>query len=101
MGGHAMEECCVEVSYGASCSMSFKLSQKQPSDTDSPSAHAPGGSRLSSWLLRLRSFTVNAWEAYPILLVAAFLRFYQINTTGFDDDEAKIYRLSYDVGHHG
>jgi len=81
--------------------MSFKLSQKQPADTDSPSARAPGSSRLSLWLLRLRSFTVNVWEAYLILLVAVFLRFYQINTTEFDDDQAKIYRMAYDAVHHG
>ena len=41
------------------------------------------------------------WEVYPILLFATFLRFYGVNTSEFDFDQAVIYRLAYDAVHHG
>ncbi len=41
------------------------------------------------------------WELYPILLFAIFLRFYRVNTSEFDFDQASIYRLAYDAVHHG
>ena len=41
------------------------------------------------------------WELYPILLFATFLRFYRINTSEFDFDQALIYRMAYDAVHHG
>ncbi len=41
------------------------------------------------------------WELYPIILFATFLRFYSINTSEFDSDQALIYRLAYDAVHHG
>src|SRR5713226_5492435 len=37
---------------------------------------------------------------YPILFVAAFLRFYQINTTEFDEDQATIFRMAHDAIYH-
>jgi 4-amino-4-deoxy-L-arabinose transferase-like glycosyltransferase len=42
-----------------------------------------------------------SWEIYPILLIAAFLRFYQINTTEFDADQAMIFRMAHDAIYHG
>jgi 4-amino-4-deoxy-L-arabinose transferase-like glycosyltransferase len=79
--------------------MSLKLSKKQQSETTtSPS---PGGAGLRSSFLRLLSFATNTWEIALILLVAAFLRFYQINTTELDDDQVKLYRMAYDAVHHG
>jgi 4-amino-4-deoxy-L-arabinose transferase-like glycosyltransferase len=79
--------------------MSLKLSKKQQSETTtSPS---PGGTGLRSSFLRLLSFATNTWEIALILLVAAFLRFYQINTTELDDDQVKLYRMAYDAVHHG
>ncbi len=41
------------------------------------------------------------WELYPIVLFATFLRFYSVNTSEFDSDQALIYRLAYDAVHHG
>ena len=41
------------------------------------------------------------WEIYPILGIAAFLRFYQITTTEFDEDQAMVFRMAYDAIHHG
>jgi hypothetical protein len=29
---------------------------------------------------------LSTWEIYPMLLIASFLRFYQLNTTEFDGD---------------
>jgi hypothetical protein len=61
----------------------------------------PGRSRPYTWFLQLRLFIANTWEIYLILLVAGFLRFYQINTTEFDDDQATLYQMAYDAVHHG
>jgi len=61
--------------------------------------------RLHSWLLRLperfRSSLSTSWEIYPILLIAGFLRLYQINTTEFDADQATIFRMAHDAIFHG
>ncbi len=79
--------------------MSLKLSKKQPSNTGTS---LPTYSiRLHAWFLRLLSFIANTWEISLILLVAAFFRFYQINTTELDDDQVKLYRMAYDAVHHG
>ncbi len=43
----------------------------------------------------------NSWEIYLLLLVAAFLRFYQIDTTEFDDDQAILFRMAHDAIAHG
>lgn len=48
---------------------------------------------LRGWLL--------SWEVYLIVLVAAFLRFYQIPTTEFDVDQAMLFRLAQDAVRHG
>jgi 4-amino-4-deoxy-L-arabinose transferase-like glycosyltransferase len=42
-----------------------------------------------------------SWECYLIVLVAAFLRFYQINTTEFDEDQAMLFRLAHEAVQHG
>jgi hypothetical protein len=36
-----------------------------------------------------------------IALVAGFLRFYQISTTEFDEDQAMLFRMAQDAVHHG
>src|SRR5712692_12079147 len=77
--------------------ISIKPSKK--TNTESPSP--PGSNRLRTWFLRLLSFIDSTWEVSLILLVAGFLRFYQINTTELDDDQAKLYRMAYDAVHHG
>lgn len=50
-------------------------------------------SKIRSWLC--------VWEVYPILCVAAFLRFYQINTTEFDEDQVMVFRMAHDAIYHG
>ncbi len=76
--------------------ISLKPSKK--TNTESPSP--PGSNRPRTWFLRLLSFIDSTWEVSLILLVAGFLRFYQINTTELDEDQAKLYRLAYDAVHH-
>jgi 4-amino-4-deoxy-L-arabinose transferase-like glycosyltransferase len=49
--------------------------------------------KIRSWLC--------TWEIYPILFVAAFLRFYQINTSEFDADQALVFRMAHDAIYHG
>jgi Dolichyl-phosphate-mannose-protein mannosyltransferase len=49
---------------------------------------------------RLRTL-LTTWELYPIVLLAGFLRFYQINVTEFDDDQAAIFRMAYNAVHNG
>ncbi|MDQ2714180.1 MAG: hypothetical protein M3Z08_04660, partial [Chloroflexota bacterium] len=41
------------------------------------------------------------WEVSVVLLVAVFLRFYQIQTTEFDEDQAMLFRMASDAIHHG
>src|SRR6266513_2807873 len=50
-------------------------------------------STIGSWLC--------VWEIYPILGIAAFLRFYQITTTEFDADQALIFQMARDAINHG
>ena len=49
--------------------------------------------KVASWL--------SAWEIYPILFIAGFLRLYLINTSEFDEDQAMVFRMAYDAIHHG
>lgn len=49
--------------------------------------------KIRSWLC--------TWEIYPIIIVAAFLRFYQLTTTEFDEDQAIIFRMAHDAIYHG
>ncbi len=44
---------------------------------------------------------LTAWEIYPLLLVAAFLRLYQLNITEFDEDQATVFRMARDAVMHG
>ena len=44
---------------------------------------------------------VRTWELYLILLVTGFLRFYQLNTTEFDQDQAILFRMARDAISHG
>lgn len=44
---------------------------------------------------------LTTWELYLIVFLAAFLRFYHINTTTFVDDDAVVFRLARDVFAHG
>ncbi len=78
--------------------MSLKLSKKNVSNNDALSP--TGASTSHSWLLRLASLATNTWEVCLILLVAGFLRFYHINTTELDEDQAKLFRMAYDAVHH-
>ena len=41
------------------------------------------------------------WEIYPILGIAAFLRFYHITSTEFDEDQAMVFRMAHDAINHG
>ncbi len=49
---------------------------------------------------KIRSLLAT-WELYPIVFLAAFLRFYHINATTFVDDDAVVFRLARDVFAHG
>lgn len=49
---------------------------------------------------RLR-ILLTTWEIYPIIVLAAFLRFYQMNVTEFDDDQVAIFRMAYNAVHSG
>src|SRR5947209_10578344 len=79
--------------------MRLKRSKQHPSHTTTSLPTYRG--RLRSCFLRLLSFIAPTWEVSLLLLVAGFLRFYQITTTELDDDQARLYRLAYDALHHG
>jgi len=77
------------------------MSKTSASDTD---VHMPN----RPWLLRpripgvpFRLLVAKTWEIYLILLVAGFLRFYQIDTSEFDDDQAILFRMAHDAIYHG
>ncbi len=61
----------------------------------------PGGYQKKSWSVWFGSSIGSAWEVLLVLVVAGFLRFYQINTTELDVDQAMLYRMAYDAVHHG
>lgn len=44
---------------------------------------------------------LRTWELYLIVLVAGFLRFYALNTTEFDQDQAILFRMARDAFVHG
>ena len=58
----------------------------------------PSGKLKPMQALHVWLFT---WEIYPILLIASLLRFYQINTTEFDGDQAVLFRMAHDAVVHG
>lgn len=83
--------------------MKLTLPEKPASNTNMPmnrrivgatlAVAGPIGRMLRSWLL--------TWELYPILLIAAFLRLYRLDTSEFDDDQAMIFRMAHDAIHYG
>ncbi len=75
----------------------MSLTQPRPSTETEDSVT---GKRGQQWLRSL----LTSWDFYLILLIlliAAFLRLYGINTTEFDEDQAMLFRLAYDAIHHG
>src|SRR2546423_8079508 len=40
---------------------------------------------------------LRTWELYPILLIAAFLRLYRIDTVIFVDDQAVVFQMARDA----
>ncbi len=57
-------------------------------------------SQRSAFLRKIGSWFC-IWEIYPILGIAAFLRFYQLTTTEFDADQALIFQMARDAINHG
>jgi len=57
-------------------------------------------SQRSAFLRKIGSWFC-IWELYPILGIAAFLRFYQLTTTEFDADQALIFQMARDAINHG
>src|SRR5579875_1358594 len=44
---------------------------------------------------------LSCWELYFIVAIAAFLRFYLLPTTEFDDDQAAVFGMAYNAVQHG
>jgi 4-amino-4-deoxy-L-arabinose transferase-like glycosyltransferase len=77
------------------------MSKTSVSNTDVQMPNRP-------WLLQppipgvpFRFLVTGYWEIYLILLVAGFLRFYQVDTSEFDDDQAILFRMAHDAVYHG
>src|SRR5437016_6192615 len=66
--------------------MSITDSKKNSTSIDPITSQPTSRRRLPSSLL--------SWEIYLIVLVAAFLRLYQINTSEFDNDQATIFAMA-------
>ena len=54
---------------------------------------ARSSQRIRLWLL--------SWEVYVIFGVAVFLRFFQLQTTEFDTDQADLFGMAHDAVAHG
>src|SRR6266513_1903193 len=72
--------------------MSLILSDKQTTKARE-TARYKIQTMLSSWL--------RAWEIYPIILIASFLRLYRLDTTAFSYDQSMLFRMAYDAVHYG
>src|SRR2546425_6290673 len=72
--------------------MSLNLSEKQTTNARKTACYRIQA-MLPSCLL--------AWEIYPIILVASFLRLYRLDTTPFSGDQSMLFRMAYDAVHHG
>jgi 4-amino-4-deoxy-L-arabinose transferase-like glycosyltransferase len=72
--------------------MSLILSDKQMTKARETTRHKIQ-TMLSSWL--------RAWEIYPIILIAGFLRLYRLDTTAFSYDQSMLFRMAYDAVHYG
>lgn len=55
----------------------------------------------SSLARRALFFCLSTWEIYPIILLAAFLRFYQLPLTEFDADQAILFGQPREAFLHG
>ncbi len=62
---------------------------------------SPGSKHAGRIALRTFGTWLTTWEIYPLLLIASFLRFYQLNTAEFDGDQAVLFRLAHDAIAHG
>lgn len=63
-----------------------------------------GRSARASWGTRLRRrlrIWLTAWEIYPVLLLAVFLRFYHLSLTEFDTDQAVLWNTARVTLTHG
>src|SRR3989440_1401180 len=72
--------------------MSLTLSERQATKARE-TARFKIQTMLSSWL--------RAWEIYPIILIASFLRLYRLDTTAFSYDQSMLFRMAYDAVHQG
>lgn len=73
--------------------MELLLPPKKPELADAPKTALSPGERVRSIL--------SAWELYPILLVAAFLRLFNIDKVVFGQDESDVFQLARDAIVHG
>ena len=68
--------------------------------TESPPITHAAQSRWHMSMHIIRSW-LSAWEVYPIVLIAAFLRLYQLNASEFDEDQTMVFRMARDALVHG
>ncbi len=75
--------------------MSLAIPKKKPSQSGSSDklSKRPGMQDILPWLY--------CWEIYVIALVAGFLRFYYLDTSEFDGDQAAIFGLAREAVHFG
>ena len=67
--------------------------------TSLPHVRRPASSRSHPWRTVLS--WLMAWEIYPIIFLATFLRLYQFPTSEFDADQAAIFNMARDAVTHG
>lgn len=73
--------------------MNVTLPNTQPPSTDESEQATSRWAKLRPWLY--------SWEMYVIVIIAAFLRLYRMDTSAFGRDQAIFFRLAYDAVHQG
>ena len=68
--------------------------------TNAPTTKGSLPPSRTGWRAMLMTW-FTAWEMYPVVLVAAFLRFYQLAFTEFDSDQAALWNMTRVALTHG
>lgn len=73
--------------------MNLTVEDTQPPSAGTESSPAGRWARIRPWLL--------SWEIYSIVIVAAILRLYRMDTSEFSGDQTILFRMAYDAVHYG
>jgi len=76
--------------------MTQAISASKQASNSNPETPLP-----ARWNIKQRLPWLLSWEIYLVLVIAGFLRLYQINTSEFDGDQSTIFGLAREAVHFG